>query len=105
MSNSVQIRDASDITKFKKDRAIYQNYVQLSAKGQIPVGGISHNDLMSVARKNVQFIPMSSILPTVTAYSYTGNTVTYSTSEIAAPSCDPSCVGGAYMPDTYPNTF
>ena len=105
MSNSVQIRDASDVIKFRKDRSIYQHYVQLEAKNQIPIGGIPHEHLMAVARTNVQFIPTSSIIPKITAVSSTGNTVTYSTSEIAAPKCDEACVGGAYMPETYRENF
>jgi len=48
---------------------------------------------------------MSSIIPKITALSSTGNTVTYSTSEIAAPKCDEACVGGAYMPETYRENF
>jgi hypothetical protein len=105
MSNAFQLRDASDITTFKKNRAIYQNYVQLESKGQLPIGGISHEHLMAVARTNVQYIPMSSIAPTITALTPTGNTVTYATTEVAADRCDPSCGGGAYMPETYRDNF
>lgn len=105
MSNSIQLRDASDVIKFRKDRSIHQNYIQLEAKNQIPIGGIPHEHLMAVARTNVQFIPMSSILPKITAISPIGNTVTYITSEIAALKCDLTCEGGAYMPETYRENF
>lgn len=106
MSNAVQIRDASDITKYKKDRLIYQHYVQLQAKSQLPVGGIPHEHLMAVARANDRFIPTSSILPTVTASGVTSNVVSYNTSQVIATTCDPTCSsGGAYMAETYPNEF
>jgi hypothetical protein len=105
MSNAVQLRDSSDITTFLKNRAIYQNYVQLESKNQLPIGGISHEHLMSISRANDNFIPMSSILPKVTAISPTGNTVTYSTTSIVATACDPTCASGTYMPETYRNNF
>jgi hypothetical protein len=33
-------------------RAIQQNYIQLQAKNQLPVGGIPQTDLMALARRN-----------------------------------------------------
>lgn len=109
MSNAVQIRDASDVIKYKKDRAIYENYVQLQAKSQLPIGGIPHEHLMAVARANDTFIPMSSIIPTITAISSCGtcpNTVTYITGQTIAVTCSSGCTpGGNYMSETYIDRF
>lgn len=108
MSNAVQIRDASDITEYKKKRAIYQHYVQLQAKNQLPIGGIPHEHLMAIARANDLFVPASSILPKVTANSSCPecqNTVTYTTGQTAAAKCNTCNPGANYMPETYTNQF
>ncbi len=108
MSNAVQIRDASDIIKYKKDRAIYQHYVQLEAKGQLPIGGIPHEHLMALARANDTFIPMNSIVPKVTVVASCpecSNTVTYATGQTSASNCASCSPGGNYMPETYTNRF
>lgn len=108
MSNAAQIRDASDVIRYKKNRAIYQHYVQLEAKNQLPIGGIPHEHLMAIARANDLFIPASSILPTVTVQSgcpECQNTVTYATGQTAAAKCNTCNPGGNYMPETYTNRF
>lgn len=90
MSNSIQLRDSSDITTFKKNRAIYQNYIQRQAKGVLPIGGIPHEDLMAVGRIGAQYIPTDSLATVVTAQAdcpSCTNTVTYATTEIAAKAC------------------
>lgn len=109
MSNAVQIRDASDVIKYKKDRAIYENYVQLEAKSQLPIGGIPHEHYMAIARANDTFIPASSIIPKITAVSSCGscpNTVSYVTGQTIAVTCSADCTpGGNYMPETYIGRF
>ena len=109
MSNAVQIRDASDVIKYKKDRAIYQNYVQLDAKAQLPIGGIPHEHYMAIARANDTFIPASSLIPKITALSSCGtcpNVVSYTVGQTLAITCSGGCTpGGNYMPETYTNRF
>jgi hypothetical protein len=106
MSNAVQIRDASDITKYKKDRLIYQNYVQLNAKVQLPIGGIPHEHLMAIARANDSFIPTSSLIQTVTARTSSGpNTVLYAVGQTIADKCNNCTPGGNYMVETYSDKF
>lgn len=109
MSNAVQIRDASDLTTYKKNRAIYHNYEQLQAKNQLPKGGIPATDLMGLARTNGTFIPTDSILANVvgppdcpTCF----NDVQYFTTEVLATACDPSCSQSfSYRPGAFINYF
>lgn len=104
MSNSIQLRDASDITTYKKNRAIFQSYNILLTKNQLPIGGIPHEHLMAIARANDNFIPASSLLPTITATGPVTNTVSYRTSEIVANTCDSGCTSDiVYMKETYVN--
>ncbi len=94
MSNAIQIRDASDLTTYKKNRAIYHNYDQLQAKAQLPKGGIPAADLMGLARTNATFIPTDSILSNVVGPADCPtcfNDVTDFTTQIIATACDPSC--------------
>lgn len=94
MSNAIQIRDASDLTTYKKNRAIYHNYEQLKAKTQLPMGGISSQDLMGIARTNATFIPANSILVNVVGPADCPvclNDVSYFTTQIIATSCDIDC--------------
>jgi len=109
MSNAIQLRDASDVTTFRKNRSLYQNYVQLAAKNTTPIGGIPHNDLMAVARYTATYIPMGSLIPQTiseAACPDCTNNVEYITTEIAAVSCSASCSGSAsYQPLIYPTTF
>lgn len=109
MSNAIQLRDSSDVTTFRKNRGIYQNYIQLQAKQQLPTWAIPQTDLMAVARANAVYIPAQSLLATVTAQASCPactDTVTYVTSEIAAISCSANCsAGSSYQPGIYTSTF
>ena len=105
MSNALQLRDASDVTTFRKQRAIIQNYNQLADKNISPIGGIPHEDLMAVARYGATYIPASSVLTTVVAnLSGVVQEVTYSTTEIAARPCI-SCSGSSYQPLHFTKVF
>jgi hypothetical protein len=105
MSNAIQLRDSSDVTTFHKNRALYQNYNQLKAKNQLPIGGISHNDFMGVARQNAMYIPTDSMIAIVTEQAdcpICVNDVTYVTTEIVAVSCSEDCSSGpSYQPGVY----
>jgi hypothetical protein len=109
MSNAVQIRDASDVTAFKKMRAIQQNYVQLKAKQQLPLGGIPQSDMMALARRNATYIVNDSRLATVTAQAgcpECTDTVTYTGGQIVAYSCSTTCSeGNSYQPDTFQDLY
>jgi hypothetical protein len=102
MSNAIQLRDASDVTTFRKHRAIQQNYFQLKGKGILPVGGIPHEDLISIARYGATYIPRDSLTGTVGSKDAItqSNVVIYSTNEIVATSCI-SCSGSSYQPNMY----
>ncbi len=107
MSNAIQLRDSSDVTTYKKQKALYQNFQILKAKDQLPLGGISHTDLMGYARTRATYIPADSLVATVTAQAdcpSCTNTVEYSTTSIAAPVCVAGCPsGGSYAPGYYQN--
>jgi hypothetical protein len=109
MSNAVQIRDASDLTTYKKNRAIYQNYVQLQAKSQLPIGGIPAEHLMGVARTNATFIPTDSILANVVGPADCPtcfNEVEYFTTQVIATPCDLSCANAfSYRPQEFIKYF
>jgi len=102
MSNAIQLRDASDITTFRKQRAIQHSYRQLKDKGILPVGGIPHEDLMAMARYGATYIPAHSLIGTVGSINplTQSNVVLYSTTEIAVTSCI-QCSGGSYQPNMY----
>jgi hypothetical protein len=104
MSNAIQLRNASDVTTFRKQRAVIQNYKQLEGKGQLPIGGIPHEDLMAVARYGATYIPDSSILATVVELSGDVQTLQYSTTQIAATSCI-QCSGSSYQPFQFISQF
>jgi hypothetical protein len=99
MSRAIQIRDASDVTTFKKQKAIYNNYVHLQDKSTLPIGGISHNDLMAVARHAATFIPANSLKATVSTTSTDPerklNTVSYSVTQIISQNCLANLSGGS----------
>lgn len=103
MSRAIQIRDASDVTTLKKQKAIYNNYVHLQDKIHLPIGGISHSDLMNVARHTSTYIPANSLMPTVTQTGKLFNTVTYSTSQIISQNCLADLSGGScWSAEGYP---
>jgi hypothetical protein len=105
--NSIQIRDASDVTKFKKMRAIQQNYTQLKAKNEVPDGGIPQTDLMALARYYATYIVNDSRMPTVTvqtACPECPETVTYTNGQIVANGCEP-CSGSSYQPSAFTQLF
>lgn len=105
MSNAIQLRDASDVTTFKKQKALYRNFTNLQEKDQVPLGGISHTDLMGYARSRATYISADSLVATVTAQAdcpSCTNNVTYSTTATVAPVCVSGCVtGGSYAPNYY----
>jgi hypothetical protein len=105
MSNAIQLRDASDVTTFKKQKALYRNFTILQGKDQVPLGGISHTDLMGYARTRATYIPADSLVATVTAQADCPacvNSVEYSTTAIVAPVCVSGCAsGGSYAPNYY----
>ena len=105
MSNAIQIRDASDVTTFKKQKALYRNFETLKARNELPIGGISHTDLMGFARTRATYIPADSLVATVTAQAdcpACTNTVTYSTTAKVASVCVTGCAtGGSYAPNYY----
>jgi hypothetical protein len=109
MSNAIQIRDASDLTTYKKNRALYQNYLQLQSKSQLPMGGISSEHLMGVARTNALVIPTNSILPDIIgppSYPTCFNDVHYYTSQIIATACDQTCSSAfSYRPTEFIKYF
>lgn len=100
MSNAMELRDASDVTTFRKQRATIQNYYQLTSKGQMPVGGISHTDLMNIARYGATYIPTSSL----TVIQTTSSEFVYNTTEIVAQPCV-SCSGSSYEPLFFTQVF
>ena len=102
MSNAIQLRDASDITTFRKQRAIQHSYRQLKDKGMLPVGGIPHEDLMAMARYGATYIPANSLTGTIvgTNPATQSNVVLYSTNEIVATPCI-ECSGASYQPNMY----
>jgi len=102
MSNAIQLRDASDITTFRKQRAIQHSYRQLKVKGMLPIGGIPHEDLMAMARYGATYIPTNSLIGTVASIEpiTQSNVVLYSTTEIAVTSCI-QCSGSSYQPNMY----
>ncbi len=108
MSNAIQLFDASDVTRLKKNRAIYQNYVQLATKQQLPLGGIPHEDLMAVARYGAAYIPAESLTATVINQGdcpTCPNVVQWNTTEIAVVSCSSGCSQSSYQPNFYQQLF
>lgn len=109
MSNAIQLRDASDVTTLKKQRAIQRNYEQLQDKNQLPIGGIPHSDLMAVARYGATYIPTDSLIPTVlgqnTSCALCPNSVSYETSEIVSEHCGSNCNGSSFQLEQYVKLF
>jgi hypothetical protein len=104
----MQIRDASDLTTYKKNRAIYHNYDILKYKSQLPKGGIPAEDLMAVARANATIIPTNSILANVVGPADCPtcfNDVSYFTTEVIATTCSASCVAFSYRPGEFIQYF
>jgi len=107
--NAIQLRDASDITEFRKKRAIQQNYVQLRSKNQLPIGGISHEHLMALARTNAMYIPANSLVAVVNAQAACPSckdSVIYTAGQVVSYGCSTTCSGGSsYTPETFVNNF
>ena len=102
MSNAIQLRDSSDVTTMRKNKAIQQNYNQLLAKNTFPLGGIPNSDLLRVARRDALYIPYDSLIATVTfqpSCPECPNIVTYTTTQIAVRQCN-NCSGSSIQ--TYP---
>jgi hypothetical protein len=105
MSNAVQIRDASDLTTYKKRGLMVQNYNQLSAKDQKPKGGIPHYDLMNFGFARTPAIPAGSILTNIIGppgCPLCFNQVEVLTTEIISEGCSPACEA-PYSPESYQN--
>ena len=95
MSNAVQIRDASDLTTYKKRGFALHNYNQLNTKNQKPKGGIPHADLMDFGFARTAAIPAGSILTNIIGPAgcpLCFNQVTTLTTEIVSDGCTPNCL-------------
>ena len=105
MSNAIQLRDSSDVTTYLKQKALYRNFTILAGKNQVPLGGISHTDLMGYARTHATYIPADSLVATVTAQADCPacvNTVTWVATASVASVCVSGCPnGGSYAPGYY----
>jgi len=101
MSNAIQLRDASDVTRAKRERGTIQNYQQLASNMQLPLGGIPHTDLMYLARYYATYIPTDSLrsVAITNASGYLTGT-NYVTTEIAIYSCS-DCSGSSYQNSYY----
>ena len=101
MSNAIQLRDASDVTRVKRERGTIQSYLQLSNMNQLPIGGIPHTDLQYFARRRATYIPMDSLTTVISANASGVITSTkYITTEIAIQSCS-DCSGTSFQPILY----
>jgi len=101
MSNAIQLRDASDVTRVKRERSTIQNYLHLSNINQLPVGGISHTDLQFFARRNATYIPMDSLTTVISANASGVITeIQYVSTEIAVAPCA-TCSGSSFEPVFY----
>lgn len=61
----IQLRDASDITRMKRQQGVKRNYQNLSStqKNYKPIGGISHTDLLDMAHITQSYGPSNALLP------------------------------------------
>jgi len=60
-----QLRDASDVTRLKRQQGAKRNYQVLSTKygkGLSPIGGISHTDFYDMAHTTQSFGPSNVVL-------------------------------------------
>lgn len=62
-----QLRDASDVTRMKRQQGVKRNYEVLSSTGKNsqPVGGISHTDFLDMAHTTQSYGPSNALLSTV----------------------------------------
>jgi hypothetical protein len=60
-----QLRDASDVTRMKRQQGAKLNYQILSSTGknQKPVGGISHTDFLDMAHTTQSYGPSNALMP------------------------------------------
>jgi hypothetical protein len=59
-----QMRDASDVTRMKRQQGVKRNYMVDSAaygKNLAPVGGISHSDLLDMAHTTMAIGPSNAL--------------------------------------------
>lgn len=56
------MRDSSDMTTFRRQNAIRNNYRILHDKGQSPLGGISSTDFQAIAHTTAAFAPANTII-------------------------------------------
>jgi hypothetical protein len=60
-----QLRDASDVTRMKRQQGARRNYQVLSrqyGKGLTPIGGISHTDFYDMAHTTQSFGPSNVVM-------------------------------------------
>jgi hypothetical protein len=79
-----QLRDASDVTRLKRQQGTKRNYQNQSSaqKNYPPIGGISHTDLLDMAHTTQSYGPSNALLP-LNGY--------------VAPQCTP-CGSSSYTP-------
>lgn len=60
-----QFRDASDVTRMKRQQGVKRNYQVLSSTGknQRPIGGISHTDFLDMAHTTQSYGPSNALMP------------------------------------------
>lgn len=59
-----QIRDASDVTRMKRQQGVKRNYQNTSrqfGKNIAPIGGISHSDLLDMAHTTMAIGPSNAL--------------------------------------------
>jgi hypothetical protein len=61
-----QLRDASDVTRLKRQQGVKRNYQNLSStqKNYKPIGGIPHTDLLDMAHTTQSYGPSNALMPT-----------------------------------------
>ena len=58
---TTRIYSCSDMTRMIRDQSIRNNYVQLNAKKQSVLGGVSHEDLYAISHTVGTYSPASSM--------------------------------------------
>ncbi len=60
-----QLRDASDVTRMKRQQGVKRNYEILSSTGknERPIGGISHTNFLDMAHTTQSYGPSNALMP------------------------------------------
>jgi hypothetical protein len=61
-----QLRDASDVTRLKRQQGVKRNYQNQSStqKNYPPIGGISHTDFLDMAHTTQSYGPSNALMST-----------------------------------------